>query len=201
MTMPRTVVLAAVVGGFLSTGAEWASCDDTTNVPSISGQGADAGGVRYTCKSNLKNKWSIYVRALGAFDWLPVSEGAVLTDWCYFTQGRNGIRNRNSTASAACTLPVGGCSIGADYWHSSDCDGNPPTNCLTRREQQTVVSAGIAGIQLNASFWRCVATRIYGNGEHSRNIVHGRCSGSNVVARTVRSQNMTLEDFVTPRVA
>jgi hypothetical protein len=63
------------------------------------------------------------------------------------------------------------------------------------------VSAGIAGVQLNASFWRCVATRIYGNGEHSRNIVHGRCSGSNVVARTVRAQNMTLEDFVTPRVA
>ena len=63
------------------------------------------------------------------------------------------------------------------------------------------MSAGIAGIQLNASFWRCVATRIYGNGEHSRNIVHGRCSGSCVVARTVRTQNMTLEDFVTPGVA
>jgi hypothetical protein len=198
----RFPILAVIVSGaFLATGAEWASCDDTTNVPSISGSAAESGGARYTCKSNLRNKWSIYVRAVVVGDWLPVSEGAVLTDWCYYTSGRNGIHSRNSTPFAACKLPVGGCSIGADYWFSSDCDGNPPTNCLARREQQTVVSAGVAGVQLNASFWRCVATRIYGNGEHSRNIVHGRCSGSNVVARTVRTQNMTLEDFVTPGVA
>ena len=104
MTMHHTIVLAVVVGAFFATGAEWASCDDTTDVPSISGQGADAGGVRYTCKNNLRNEWSIYVRALGAFDWLPVSEGAVLTDWCYYTQGRNGIRNRTRprTRRAGC---------------------------------------------------------------------------------------------------
>jgi hypothetical protein len=198
----RYPILALIVSGaFLATGAEWASCDDTTNVPSISGSAAESSGARYTCKTNLRNKWSIHVRAVIVGDWLPVSEGAVLTDWCYFTSGRHGIRSRNSTPFAACKLPVGGCSIGADYWFSSDCDGNPPTTCLARREQQTVVSAGIAGVQLNASFWRCVATRIYGNGEHSRNIVHGRCSGSNTVARVVRAEHKTLEDFVSPRVA
>jgi hypothetical protein len=109
MTMPRTIVLAVVGGAFLATGAEWASCDDTTNVPSISGSAAEAGGARYTCKNNLRNKWSIYVRAVIVGDWLPVSEGAVITDWCYYTAGRHGIRSRNSNSYAACTLPVGGC--------------------------------------------------------------------------------------------
>jgi transposase len=200
--MRYPTLAAVIVCGFFAMGAEWASCDDTTNVPSISGEASEAGGARYTCQSNLRNKWSIWVRGpLVPTQTLPVSEGAVLTDWCYYTSGRNGIRSRASTSYAACQLPVGGCSIGADYWYSSDCDGNPPTNCLTRREQQTVVSAGIFGELVNASLWRCVGTRIYGSGEHSRNIVHGRCSGSNVAARTVRAENKTLEDFVSPRVA
>jgi hypothetical protein len=201
--MPFRPIFAIIaVGAFFAMGAEWASCDDRTNVPSIRGSAAESSGARYTCKSNLRNKWSIWVRGpLVPTQTLPVSEGAVLTDWCYYTSGRNGIKSRASTSYAACQLPVGGCSIGADYWYSSDCDGNPPTNCLTRREQQTVVSAGIFGELVNASLWRCVGTRIYGNGEHSRNIVHGRCSGSNAVARTVRAENKTLEDFVSPRVA
>jgi hypothetical protein len=199
--MRYPTLAAVIVCGFFAMGAEWVTCDDNAEPPAVSSEASEGGGVRFACKSNLRNRYEIWVRALATVNFLPVSEGKVSTDWCWYTAGRNGIKSRSSTPAFACVLPVGGCSSGADYWASSDCSGAGPDSCLTRREQQTVVSASVAGIQLNTSLWRCIATRIYSTGGHTRNIVHGRCPGGDAQAAAVRSANLTLEDFVSPRVA
>jgi hypothetical protein len=187
MNLRHPFLAIVLVGAFFAMGAEWVTCDDNTEPPAVSSEASEGGGVRYTCKSNLRNRYEIWVRALATVEFLPVSEGKTLTDWCWYTVGRHGIRSRSSTPAFACVLPVGGCSGGADYWHTSHCNGAASDNCLTRREQQTVVSASVAGIQLNTSLWRCIATRIYSTGGHTRNIVHGQCPSGGLAAAAVRS--------------
>jgi hypothetical protein len=128
--------------------------------------GGNSGNTR--CKRGLDNYY--HASAAGS----DIYRAHVYTSWCY----RDGsIKSRNSRPTSGVTDV--GWSFGyrdrGSYVHTSGCNnvgGTVNENCLTRFQFGFIWEPA----PYIPPHGACIATRIYGNGSHSRNAYGGNCN-------------------------
>jgi hypothetical protein len=176
-----------LTGAFLSTGAYMKSCEELPDPPQESldactgPTACPSGSLRR--KDNLKNIFHSYfdeciLSACLQFEWWWAR---VQTSWGY-TVPSGTIRWRDSDVTSQVTSPIGLVSIPWSDWITSRCFTGGMDTCLTRREWQARADAefnlGITTIVVHQYQYACVATRINGDGSHSRNAFEGHCPTS-----------------------